>query len=35
MSDLDRAAVLDALDAAYQNVTAVAGLPKLGDRRPC
>jgi hypothetical protein len=25
MSDLDRAAVLDALDAAYQNVTAVAG----------
>ena len=25
MSDLDRAAVLDALDAVYQNVTAVAG----------
>ena len=25
MSDLDRVAVLDALDAAYQNVTAVAG----------
>jgi Mycothiol maleylpyruvate isomerase N-terminal domain len=35
MSDLDRAAVLDALSAAYQNVTAVAGgLGEAGLMRP-
>ena len=35
MSDLDRAAVLDALEAVYQNVTAVAGgLGEAGLMRP-